>query len=165
MNKVQEYLIKKKARERAEKISEVDPYVKNLIVNEAKVVEAGKVYDKVVKMRELISLPSVQDRDVKETDAIKALLIAGTIGAAGAITACAMGGCDLGATSLITMAGGLGGMAIGDGGVKLYKANIINKIETAIKRNKLQRELSKAEKEEKKAQLYSRTLEEELELV
>ena len=40
-----------------------------------------------------------------------------------------------------------------------------SKIATAIKRNRLRRQMSKAEREEKKAELYSRTLEEELDLV
>ena len=165
MNSVQEYLIRKRARARAQEFVGEDKYVKNLVLNEAKVEEAGLVYDKVSKMREMIAVPSVHNREIKETDAMKTLLISGTIGAAGAITACALAGGDLGATSLITMSGGLGGMVLGEVGMQIYKANIENKIATAIKRNRLRRQMSKAEREEKKAELYSRTLEEELDLV
>ena len=165
MNKVQEYLIKKKAKEKAQEFREEDAYVRNLVVNDAMVDKAGKTYDKVSKMRELISIPSVHNRDIREQDAIKTLLIAGTIGAAGALAASAIAGCDLGSASLITMAGSLSGMAIGEAGIHTYRANIGNKIATAIKRNKVRKEMLKAENEEKKSDLYVRTLEEEFEMI
>lgn len=165
MNKVQEYLIKKKAKEKAQDFAGEDAYVRNLVVNDAMVDKAGKTYDKVSKMRELISIPSVHNRDIREQDAIKTLLIAGTIGAAGALAASAIAGCDLGSASLITMAGSLSGMAFGEVGIQTYKANIGNKIATAIKRNKLRKEMTQAECDEQMAELYVRALEEEIEKV
>lgn len=165
MNKVREYLIRKKAKERAQDFAGEDAYIKNLAINDARVIHAGMVYDKVSKMRELISIPSVQNRDVKEQDAIKTLLVTGTLGAAGAVVASVIAGCDLGSASLITMAGSLSGMAIGEVGIQTYKANIGNKIATAIKRNKLRKEMSQAECDEQMAELYVRALEEEIEKV
>ena len=165
MNKVQEYLIKKKAKNRAEACADVDSYVKGLIVNEARVRQAGFSYDKFAKMREMISLPSVDERPIEEVDALKALLAMGTLGSAGAVVASVIAGCDLGATTLITTAGGFAGIGLGELGIKAYKANIGNRIATTIQRNKLKREMTKAERNEKKAELYARTLEAEFDMV
>lgn len=166
MNCVQEFVIKKEAKNKANSLKGCSDYYKQMAVNELLVQKAGVTYDNVSLFRKLCEIPDVEKRELNKSKAALNILSLGSIGATGGIIASALTqNTDLQSVAMMSMLGYLSGVAIGELGVKLYKENIAKRLSTEMERFVIRKKLSKSKKTEKKLDIYVKTLEEELEKI
>lgn len=166
MNKVQEYLIKNKARKDAQPFVDKSRYEKHLFENETLIRLAELHYNKASLQRELMQIPDVESRELDEKTMNKIQLALGGLGVAGAVVGnLATGVNDLGIMGLSSFVAGMTSMVAGGVGMMIYEANPVNKVVTGIRRNRLRRNLASIDKHIAKEQLYEQTIRGELERV
>lgn len=164
MNKVQEYLIRNKAIKDAKPFVDKDKYEKQLFENEALIRIAELQYNRLLLQREYISTPDAESRELDEQTMNKIQLALGGIGVAGAVVGClATGNNDLATMGISSAVAGLSSMALGGVGMMVYEANPVNKVVTAIKRNRLKRNIASIDRSLAKENLYRKTVQGELE--